>query len=82
VRETGSAHPGLLMIGSPHKNLGQGGHRDAEFADSVAVADFYMHLHDWLSRPRHGTQILAVDNARHRQPTCLEDPRTRLASHS
>jgi len=42
------------MIGSPHKNLGQGGHCDAEFAGSVAVADLYMHLHDWLSRPRHG----------------------------
>jgi len=42
------------MIGSPHKNLGQGGHCDAEFAGSVAMAAFYMHLHDWLSRPRHG----------------------------
>ncbi|WP_215546422.1 hypothetical protein [Amycolatopsis sp. CA-230715] len=41
--ETGSAHPGFLMIDSPQKNLGQGGDRDAEFADSVAVADFYHH---------------------------------------
>jgi hypothetical protein len=40
--ETGSAHPGFLMIDSPQKNLGQGGDRDAEFADSVA---------DW-GRPR------------------------------
>jgi len=61
--ETGSAHPGFLMIDSPQKNLGQGGHRDAEFADSVAVADFYKHLHDWLNGPGHGAQILVVDNA-------------------
>lgn len=61
--ETGSAHPGFLMIDSPQKNLGQGGERDAEFADSVAVADFYKHLHDWLAGPGVGTQIFVVDNA-------------------
>jgi hypothetical protein len=61
--ETGSAHPGFLMIDSPQKNLGQGGQRDAEFADSVAVADFYKHLHDWLAGPGHGAQVLVVDNA-------------------
>lgn len=61
--ETGSAHPGFLMIDSPQKNLGQGGHRDAEFADSVTVADFYKHLHDWLNGPGNGAQILVVDNA-------------------
>jgi hypothetical protein len=61
--ETGSAHPGFLMIDSPQKNLGQGGHRDAEFADTVAVADFYKHLHDWLNGPGQGAQILVVDNA-------------------
>lgn len=61
--ETGSAHPGFLMIDSPQKNLGQGGHRDAEFADSVTVADFYKHLHDWLNGPGYGAQILVVDNA-------------------
>jgi hypothetical protein len=61
--ETGSAHPGFLMIDSPQKNLGQGGDRDAEFADSVAVADFYKHLHDWLNGAGHGAQILVVDNA-------------------
>lgn len=61
--ETGSAHPGFLMIDSPQKNLGQGGDRDAEFADSVAVADFYKHLHDWLVGPGEGAQILVVDNA-------------------
>ncbi|WP_253783630.1 hypothetical protein [Nocardia amikacinitolerans] len=61
--ETGSAHPGFLMIDSPQKNLGQGGDRDAEFADSVAVADFYKHLHEWLTGPGAGAQILVVDNA-------------------
>jgi hypothetical protein len=61
--ETGSAHPGFLMIDSPQKNLGQGGNRDAEFADSVAVTDFYKHLHDWLAGPGQGAQILVVDNA-------------------
>jgi hypothetical protein len=61
--ETGSAHPGFLMIDSPQKNLGQGGDRDADFADSVAVADFYKHLHDWLNGPGQGAQILVVDNA-------------------
>lgn len=61
--ETGSAHPGFLMIDSPQKNLGQGGDRDAEFADSVAVADFYKHLHDWLAGPGEGVQVFVVDNA-------------------
>lgn len=61
--ETGSAHPGFLMIDSPQKNLGQGGDRDAEFADSIAVTDFYQHLHTWLTGPGQGTQIIIVDNA-------------------
>jgi hypothetical protein len=61
--ETGSAHPGFLMIDSPQKNLGQGGERDAEFADAVAVTDFYKHVHDWLNGPGQGAQILVVDNA-------------------
>ncbi|MGB3439810.1 MAG: hypothetical protein WBA97_13760 [Actinophytocola sp.] len=61
--ETGSAHPGFLMIDSPQKNLGQGGDRDAEFADSIAVTDFYQHLHTWLAGPGHGAQIIVVDNA-------------------
>jgi hypothetical protein len=61
--ETGGAHPGFLMIDSPQKNLGQGGDRDAEFADSVAVTDFYKHLHVWLAGPGQGAQILVVDNA-------------------
>ncbi|MGX1778331.1 hypothetical protein ACWIGW_39930 [Nocardia brasiliensis] len=61
--ETGTAHPGFLMIDSPQKNLGQGGDRDAQFADSVAVVDFYKHLRDWLAGPGVGAQILVVDNA-------------------
>ncbi|WP_218007764.1 hypothetical protein [Nocardia vinacea] len=68
--ETGSSHPGFLMIDSPQKNLGQSGNRDAEFADSVAVTDFYKHLHDWLAGPGQGAQILVVDNA---PPTSADD---------
>jgi hypothetical protein len=68
--ETGSAHPGFLMIDSPQKNLGQGGDRDTNFADSVAVADFYRHLHDWLAGPGAGAQILVVDNA---PPSSVDD---------
>lgn len=68
--ETGSAHPGFLMIDSPQKNLGQGGDRDTKFADSVAVADFYEHLHDWLAGPGQGAQILVVDNA---PPTSVDN---------
>ncbi|SDM87403.1 hypothetical protein SAMN04488074_12865 [Lentzea albidocapillata subsp. violacea] len=61
--ETSAAHPGFLMIDSPQKNLGQGGNRDAEFADSVAVADFYQHLHTWLAGPGRGAQVFVVDNS-------------------
>lgn len=73
--ETGSAHPGFLMIDSPQKNLGQGGERDAEFADSIAVADFYHHLHTWLAGPgsggpghRRGQRPTAPCRSRHRRP--------------
>lgn len=61
--ESRAAHPGFLMIDSPQKNLGQGGERDAEFADSVTVSDFYRHLHNWLSGPGAGAQVFVVDNA-------------------
>lgn len=61
--ERGSAHPGFLLIDSPQKNLGQGGDHDAEFADRVAVADFYKHLHEWLAGRGRGAQIIVVDNA-------------------
>jgi hypothetical protein len=60
--ETGSSHPGFLMLDSPQKNLGRAGERDAEFADSVTVADIYRHLHGWLSGPGAGAQIVVADN--------------------
>ncbi|MFC5091566.1 hypothetical protein [Amycolatopsis plumensis] len=58
------------MIDSPQKNLGQGGDRDAEFADSIAVTDFYQHLHMWLAGAGQGAQIIVVDNA----PPSSTDP--------
>ncbi|QKV81150.1 DNA recombination protein RecN [Amycolatopsis sp. Hca4] len=61
--ESDAAHPGFLMIDSPQKNLGQGGERDAEFADTVAVGEFYHHLHRWLAGPGKGAQVIVVDNA-------------------
>ncbi len=60
--ETGSSHPGFLMMDSPQKNLGRAGESDAEFADSVTVADIYRHLHGWLSGPGAGAQIVVADN--------------------
>ncbi|RKN41008.1 DNA recombination protein RecN [Micromonospora endolithica] len=61
--ETGAAHPGFLFLDSPQKNLGQTGERDAEFADTVTIADFYKHLHTWLAGPGAGAQIVLADNA-------------------
>lgn len=60
--ETGSSHPGFLMLDSPQKNLGRAGEHDAEFADSVTVADIYRHLHGWLTGPGAGAQIVVADN--------------------
>lgn len=68
--ETKAAHPGFLMIDSPQKNLGQGGERDVEFADAVAVSEFYSHLHHWLTNAGSGAQVLVVDNA---PPTDQDD---------
>jgi len=61
--ESGGSHPGFLFLDSPQKNLGQTGERDAEFADSVTIADFYKHLHTWLAGRGAGAQIIIVDNA-------------------
>jgi hypothetical protein len=61
--ETGSAHPGFLLLDSPQKNLGQAGERDAEFADTVTVADIYRHLRRWLAGRGAGAQIVVADNA-------------------
>jgi DNA repair exonuclease SbcCD ATPase subunit len=60
--ETGSSHPGFLMLDSPQKNLGRADERDAEFADSATVADIYRHLHGWLAGPGAGAQIVVADN--------------------
>jgi hypothetical protein len=61
--ETGSSHPGFLLLDSPQKNLGQAGERDAEFADTVTVADIYRHLRSWLAGRGAGAQIVVADNA-------------------
>ena len=61
--ESGGDHPGFLFLDSPQKNLGQTGERDAEFADTVTIADFYKHLRTWLAGPGAGAQIIIVDNA-------------------
>ncbi|SCF19034.1 hypothetical protein GA0074695_4182 [Micromonospora viridifaciens] len=61
--ESGGSHPGFLFLDSPQKNLGQTGERDAEFADTVTIADFYKHLHTWLAGRGAGAQIIIVDNA-------------------
>jgi hypothetical protein len=61
--ETGSSHPGFLLLDSPQKNLGQAGERDAEFADTVTIADIYRHLHTWLAGRGAGAQVIVADNA-------------------
>jgi hypothetical protein len=60
--EEGSAHPGLLMIDSPQKNLGHGGTLDTEFADAVTIDDFYHHLSTWLAERGSGAQLIIADN--------------------
>ncbi|MBL7259835.1 AAA family ATPase [Paractinoplanes lichenicola] len=51
--ETGSSHPGFLMLDSPQKNLGQGG----------VVVRVYRHLARWLTGPGRGAQIIVADTA-------------------
>jgi hypothetical protein len=68
--EAGSSHPGFLLLDSPQKNLGQAGERDAEFADTITVADIYRHLQSWLSGRGAGAQIIVADNA----PPAEADP--------
>jgi hypothetical protein len=68
--ESGSSHPGFLLLDSPQKNLGQTGERDAEFADTVTVADIYRHLQGWLAGRGAGAQIIVADNA----PPAEADP--------
>jgi hypothetical protein len=61
--EAGSSHPGFLLLDSPQKNLGQAGERDAEFADTVTIADIYRHLRRWLAGRGAGAQVVVADNA-------------------
>lgn len=68
--ETGSNHPGFLMIDSPQKNLGHGGELDQAFADSVAVSEIYNHLRSWLAGAGAGAQVIIVDNS---PPATVDD---------
>lgn len=61
--ESGGSHPGFLFLDSPQTNLGQSGERDAEFADTVTIADIYRHLHSWLAGTGAGAQVIVADNA-------------------
>ncbi|WP_019145077.1 ATP-binding protein [Aeromicrobium massiliense] len=59
--ETGAAHPGILMIDTPQKNLG-GKADDTEFADIHLVEALYDHIVDWLTGAGAGAQVIIVDN--------------------
>lgn len=59
--ETDAAHPGILMIDTPQKNLG-GQADDAEFADIHLVERLYEHLLNWLDHAGRGAQVIIVDN--------------------
>lgn len=56
--------PGLLIIDSPQKNLGQGASSDdPDFADSRLVENFYAHIKKWLFRNGRGAQLIVIDNS-------------------
>jgi hypothetical protein len=59
--ETGAAHPGILMIDTPQKNLG-GQADDTEFADIHLVEAVYDHVIEWLDNAGQGAQVIFVDN--------------------
>ncbi|WP_235736811.1 hypothetical protein [Nocardioides alcanivorans] len=59
--ETGAAHPGVLMIDTPQKNLG-GQADDTEFADIHLVEGIYDHVLQWLDNAGSGAQVIIVDN--------------------
>lgn len=62
--ERSAAHPGFLMIDSPQKNLGAHlGSSPDEFADVGIVRGIYRHMHEWLSGPGAGAQVILVDNS-------------------
>ena len=55
--------PGLLLIDSPQKNLGQRVEStDADFADTKLVDAFYEHIAEWLEGEGRGAQVIIVDN--------------------
>jgi hypothetical protein len=60
--ESGSHHPGFVMIDSPQKNLGPGS-SEQEFQDARLVENAYRHIIRWLAGPGQGAQVLIVDNA-------------------
>ncbi len=60
--EDGARAPGLLMIDSPQKNLGQGA-EDPDFADARLVGNFYRHVKTWLAGPGDGAQLIVIDNS-------------------
>jgi hypothetical protein len=59
--ELNAAHPGVLLIDTPQKNLG-GAADDAEFADIHLVERVYAHLVGWLGAAGTGAQVIVVDN--------------------
>jgi hypothetical protein len=59
--EAGAAHPGVLMIDTPQKNLG-GQADDTEFADIHLVEAIYDHILAWLDGVGRGAQVIVVDN--------------------
>lgn len=59
--EAGAAHPGVLMIDTPQKNLG-GQADDTEFADIHLVEAIYDHILQWLDGAGRGAQVIIVDN--------------------
>ncbi len=56
--ETRSSHPGLLLLDSPHKNVGR-----ATSVDGAVIERFYRHLERWLAGAGMGAQLVVADNA-------------------
>jgi hypothetical protein len=56
--ETGSSHPGFLLIDSPQRNVS-----DSPLADAATIARVYRHLRLWLNGAGAGAQVILADNA-------------------
>jgi hypothetical protein len=56
--ETGSSHPGFLLIDSPQRNVS-----DSPLADAATIARVYRHLRLWLHGAGAGAQVIVADNA-------------------